>query len=120
MKINHYTLSDLAQKEMFDFAQYTIERRAIPNMVDGMKPSQRFFLFSSLKNAEKEFKKVSAIGGVVSDYGYNHGEVSASQAGALMAATWNNNICLIQGRGSFGTSFYQKQGPQDISMLRSI
>jgi DNA gyrase/topoisomerase IV subunit A len=102
-KINKYPLSALAMNEWKDYAMYTIESRAIPNMIDGMKPVNRFYLYSSIKNSRKEFKKVSAVSGVVSGYGYNHGETSAAAAGQLMAAEWANNICLVQGRGSFGT-----------------
>lgn len=102
-KIRKYTLSQLAMNEWKDYAMYTIESRAIPNMIDGQKPVNRFYLYSSIKNSKSDFKKVSAIAGVVSGYGYNHGETSAAAAGQLMAAEWANNICLIQGRGSFGT-----------------
>lgn len=108
--MNAYNLSDIAQNEMRDFALYTVESRAIPNMIDGLKPVQRFYLYSSIVNTAKEFKKVSAVSGVVSDYGYNHGEASAAGAGQLMAAEWNNNICLIEGRGSFGTRQVQQAG----------
>jgi DNA topoisomerase-2 len=108
--MNPYKLSDIAQNEMKEFARYTIESRAIPNMIDGLKPVQRFYLYSSIKNTPKDFKKVSAVSGVVSDYGYNHGEASAAGAGQLMAAEWNNNICLVEGRGSFGTRQVQEAG----------
>ena len=105
-----YLLSDLARNEMLDYAQYTVASRAIPNMIDGLKPVQRFYLYSSLQNSRRDFKKVSAVSGVVSDYGYNHGEVSAAGAGQLMAATWSNNVCLVEGRGSFGTRQVQAAG----------
>lgn len=104
----NYKLSTMANNEIKGFALYTIESRAIPSICDGMKPVQRFYLYSSLVNTAKDFKKVSAVSGVVSDYGYNHGEASAAGAGQLMAAEWNNNVCLIEGRGSFGT----RQVPQ--------
>lgn len=105
-----YTLTDVAKNELLDYAQYTVASRAIPNMIDGLKPVQRFYLYSSLQNSRRDFKKVSAVSGVVSDYGYNHGEVSAAGAGQLMAATWNNNVCLVEGRGSFGTRQVQEAG----------
>lgn len=105
-----YKLSDMADREARQFAMYTIEARAIPNMIDGLKPVQRFYLYSSIKNSPKDFRKVSAISGVISDYGYNHGEGSAAGAGQLMAAGWANNICLIEGRGSFGTRLVPTAG----------
>jgi DNA topoisomerase-2 len=108
MYSKQYPLSQLAENEWRGFALYTVESRAIPNMIDGLKPSQRFYLYSSIKNTPKDFKKVESVAGVVTDYGYNHGTGSAAAAGQLMAATWNNNICLVEGRGSFGTRLVQQ------------
>jgi len=110
MQSSTYLISDIAANEMHDYAMYTISNRAIPNMYDGLKPVQRFYLYSSIVNSKNEFKKVSAVSGVVSDYGYQHGETSAAGAGQLMAATWNNNVCLVEGRGSFGTRQVQEAG----------
>lgn len=105
-----YPISRVASNEWLSFAMYTVESRAIPNMIDGLKPVQRFYLYSSILNSKRDFKKVSAVAGIISDYGYNHGEASAAGAGQLMAATWNNNICLVEGRGSFGTRLVQEAG----------
>lgn len=105
--IREYPISKVAENEWKSFALYTVESRAIPNMIDGMKPVNRFYVYSSIKNSKNDFKKVSAVSGVVSDYGYNHGEGSAASAGQLMAAEWANNVCLVEGRGSFGTRLVQ-------------
>ena len=109
-EIQEYPISLVAKNEWLSFAKYTVEARAIPNMIDGMKPVQRFYLYSSILNSKRDFKKVSAVSGIISDYGYNHGESSAAGSGQLMAATWNNNICLVEGRGSFGTRLIQEAG----------
>ena len=109
-EVQEYPISHVAKNEWLSFAKYTVEARAIPNMIDGMKPVQRFYLYSSILNSKRDFKKVSAVSGIISDYGYNHGEGSAAGSGQLMAATWNNNICLIEGRGSFGTRLVQEAG----------
>lgn len=105
--IREYPISAVAKNEWKSFALYTVEARAIPNMIDGLKPVNRFYLYSSLKNSKTDFKKVSAISGVLSDYGFSHGEGSAAGAGQLMAAEWSNNVCLVEGRGSFGTRLVQ-------------
>jgi len=105
-----YPISAVAANEWKSFAMYTVESRAIPNMIDGLKPVQRFYLYSSIKNSKNDYKKVSAVSGIISDYGYAHGEASAAGAGQLMAAEWNNNICLVEGRGSFGTRLVQEAG----------
>jgi DNA gyrase/topoisomerase IV subunit A len=49
-----------------------------------------------------------ANGILIHNCGYNHGEAGAASAGQLMAADWSNNICLIEGRGSFGTRLVQE------------
>lgn len=102
-----YPVSAIASNEWKSFALYTVESRAIPNMIDGLKPVQRFYLYSTILNSRTEFKKVAAVSGIISDYGYNHGEASAADAGKLMAATWDNNVVLVEGRGSFGTRLVQ-------------
>lgn len=98
-----YKLSQVAANEAKSFSMYTIENRALPSMIDGMKPVQRFYLYSSIVNSKSDFRKVSAVSGVISDYGYNHGESSAAGSGQLMAADWANNVCLVKGQGNFGT-----------------
>lgn len=100
--------SDIMNKEVRDFSMYTIEDRALPNMIDGLKPVQRFFLYSVLKNAKNTFNKVASLGGVVSEFGYHHAETACQDAGALMANTWSNNFPIIQGRGNFGTRIVPK------------
>ena len=96
-------LSDIIDVEAREFALYSIEERAIANLIDGFKPVQRLFVYSALKTAKNDFKKVAALGGVVSDYGYNHAEKAAQDAGVLISNNWNNNMPILQGRGNFGS-----------------
>lgn len=117
-KSQNYSLSKLAENEWKGFALYTLESRAIPNMIDGLKPSLRFYLYSSIKNTPRDFKKVESVAGVITDYGYNHGTGSAAGAGQLMAAEWNNNILLVEGRGSFGTRLVQKAAATRYTQTR--
>lgn len=86
---------------------YTIQERAMPSLIDGLKPVQRFVLYSAIKSAMRDFKKVAATGSVVSEYGYNHGEVAAVESLALMSNTWSNNYPLLEGRGNFGSRAVQ-------------
>ena len=102
-----YTLTELAENEWKNFAVYTVENRAIPNMISGLKPVQNFYLHASIMMTRTKFDKVASVGSSVAILGYHHGEGSAQGAGQLMAATWNNNIPLIEGRGSFGTRLVQ-------------
>lgn len=61
-----YTIKELAENEWLSFAMYTVESRAIPHLIDGLKPSQRFYLYSSAVNSPKNYQKVSAVAGVLS------------------------------------------------------
>ena len=116
--MSEYDIVELANKEWKEFARYTVEARAIPNMIDGLKPVQRFYLYSSLTNSKKDFEKVSAVSGVVSKYGYNHGETSCAGAGQLMAADWYNNVTIIESEGSFGSRLIQEAGAPRYTFTR--
>ena len=118
MKLSEIALSRVAKESWKPFALYTIENRAIPSMIDGLKSSQRFYLYSSIVNTPRDFERVSAVAGVVSRYGYNHGEGACGGAGQLMAADWNNNVMLIEPRGAFGTRLVQKPGAQRYTYTR--
>lgn len=96
-------LSSIMNTEALEYALYTVSNRAIPHGIDGLKPVHRFCLYSTLKSASTQFKKVAALAGVVSDLGYHHGETSAQDALKLMAAEWTNNISIIEGEGNFGS-----------------
>ena len=104
-------LQSIINNEALEFAMYTVEERAIPSMVDGLKPVQRFFMFRALqysKQNKTKFNKVAALAGGVSEAGYHHGEGSAASAGQLIANTWNNNIPILEGDGNFGSRMVQQ------------
>lgn len=111
-------LASIINTEALDFALYTIENRAIPHLIDGLKPVQRFFLYSCISNAKTAYNKVAAVAGRVSEYGYEHGESSAADAGQLMANTWNNHIPIIDGRGNFGSRMVQDMAAARYTFCR--
>lgn len=94
-------LSEYANGAWRDFSLYTIENRAIPSLVDGFKPVQRFIMYSALKNAKDRMLKVSALA-AVAEYGYHHGDAPAQDAARAMAADWCNNQPFLLGDGNFG------------------
>lgn len=108
---NQRNLTDIINTEAKSFAIYTVENRAIPNMIDGLKPSQRFVVHRALqmgRGDKNKFHKLASVAGGVADLGYHHGEASAQEAGALMANTWNNNLPILDGDGNFGSRLVQK------------
>lgn len=111
MQLNSRGLKSIIDNEALAYAMYTVENRAIPNMIDGFKPVQRFVVARAIDLArgnKEKFHKLASIAGGVADLGYHHGENSAQDAGALMANTWNNNYPLLDGQGNFGSRTVQK------------
>lgn len=100
-------LSTLMNTDALKYALYTIQERAIPNMIDGFKPVHRFVMYSALRSANSTMKKVASVCGVVSDLGYHHGETAAQDAACLLAAEWCNNYPFLEGEGSFGSRMIQ-------------
>ena len=95
-------ISEIMNGPWRERAIYTAEERGIPSFVDGMKPVQRFLIYSGYKNAYKNFDKVASIGSVIARYNYHHGEASACAALTGMAAEYCNNITWFEGDGNFG------------------
>lgn len=104
-------LESIINNEAKSYAIYTVENRAIPNLMDGFKPVQRFMIYRAIdlsKGNKDKFHKLASLAGGVADAGYHHGENSAQEAGALMANTWNNNVPFLDGQGNFGSRLVQE------------
>lgn len=94
-------LSDMASKEWREYAMMVIAQRAIPCVVDGLKPVQRYLLYLALDDG-KSFKKVAAYAGNLAGAGYDHGEASGEEAMAKMTARAQTTLPLFDGDGNFG------------------
>ena len=98
-------IEDFINKDLIHFSNYD-NIRSIPNVCDGLKPSQRKILYSAFKrNLYKEIK-VAQFAGYVSEHAaYHHGEVSLQGAITGMAQNFvgSNNIALFVPNGAFGT-----------------
>ena len=106
-------------KEMIHFSKYDCDR-SIPNLMDGLKTSQRKILYAAFKrNLTKEIK-VAQFSGYVSEHSsYHHGEQSLNGAIVNMAQNYvgSNNINLLLPNGQFGTRL---QGGSDSASERYI
>ena len=110
---------DFIDKEMIHFSKYDCDR-SIPNMMDGLKISQRKILFSAFKKNLNQEIKVAQFSGYVSEHsGYHHGEASLNAAIVGMAQDFvgSNNINLFEPLGQFGTRL---QGGKDSASERYI
>jgi DNA topoisomerase-2 len=101
------TLSQFAAGPWRDFSLYTISERAIPSLIDGFKPSQRFIMYSAFKNASNRWLKVSSLA-AIAEYGYHHGDAAAQETAQKMAADWSNNQPCLLGDGNFGDRLVQE------------
>jgi DNA topoisomerase-2 len=116
--INH-TYDTFFNNEFIEFSM-TDNIRSIPNIIDGLKPSQRKILYTLFKKNYKEDVKVSQLGGSVTENSaYHHGNVSLEQTIVGMAQNFvgSNNINLLQPVGQFGTRF---SGGKDSAASRYI
>lgn len=96
-------ITDIIDTEYWEYAMYSVENRAIPSYIDGMKPVQRKLLYSMLNDFKNKKVKVAELASSISKYGYHHGEGGAAGASVTLACDWNNNIPIFHGHGNFGS-----------------
>ena len=97
-------ISELIDGKYKDYSKYVLYSRAIPHMIDGLKPSQRKILFTALKTAKNSrIKTASLSGNTISSANYHHGDASLNEAITKMVQVHSNNIPLLDGEGSFGS-----------------
>ena len=110
---------DFVDKELIHFSVYDCER-SIPNMVDGLKISQRKILYCAFKRKLVSEIKVAQFSGYVSEHSeYHHGENSLHGAIVGMAQNFvgSNNINVLLPNGQFGS---RMQGGEDSASERYI
>ena len=99
---NHEEISysQFINDELIHFSKYDCDR-SIPNMIDGLKVSQRKILYSAFKKKLYSEIKVAQFSGYVSEQsGYHHGEASLNGAIVNMAQDFvgSNNINLLDAK----------------------
>ena len=117
--LTNVSYKDFIKKEMIHFSKYDCDR-SIPNIMDGLKTSQRKIIYSAFKRNLKSEIKVAQFSGYVSEHScYHHGEASLNGAIVHMAQTFvgSNNINLLKPNGQFGTRL---QGGNDSASERYI
>ena len=110
---------EFVNRELIHFSKYDCDR-SIPNLMDGLKISQRKIVFAAFKmNLNKEIKVAQFSGYTSKESGYHHGEASLNAAIVGMAQNFvgSNNINLLMPNGQFGTRL---QGGKDSASERYI
>jgi DNA topoisomerase-2 len=105
-----------------ELVQYYAEatERAIPSMIDGLKPSQRKVLWACFKRSLTKEVKVAQLAGYISEHAaYHHGEKSLNDTIVKMAQNYcgSNNVNLLAPNGQFGTRI---DGGKDAASSRYI
>lgn len=114
------TFDEFINKDLIHFSN-SDNIRSIPNLVDGLKPSQRKILYGSIKRKlYNQEIKVSQLSGYIAEHTeYHHGENSLQGAIINMAQDYcgSNNINLLNPNGNFGT---RRLGGKDHASPRYI
>jgi len=99
-------LTDLTEEYMISYMMSVMEERAIADVRDGLKPVQRYNVWSSLEKgfipSKARVKCAQVVGNVIADYS-PHGDASAYAALCRLAQEFSVNIPLIDFHGNKGT-----------------
>ncbi len=112
-------LSQFVHRELIQFSLSSVVR-AIPSIIDGLKPSQRKVLYACFKRKLTQEIKVAQLAGYVSEHAaYHHGEVSLQECIIKLANNYvgSNNVNYLYPSGQFGTRL---MGGKDAASSRYI
>ena len=105
-RIELLEIEDVLKKAYLEYSMSVIVSRALPDVRDGLKPSQRRILYAmhQLNLAPgKGFRKCAKIAGDTSGNFHPHGEQVVYPTLVRMAQDWSLRYTLINGQGNFGS-----------------
>ncbi len=106
-RIENLQIEQELQDSYLTYAMSTIMDRALPDVRDGLKPSQRRILVAmndlNLGPSSKH-RKCAKIAGDTSGNYHPHGEAVIYPTLVRMAQDWNLRYTLIDGQGNFGST----------------
>ena len=94
------------EKNFLEYASYVIKDRAIPDIMDGLKPVQRRILHTMKEMDDGKFCKVANIVGDTMKL-HPHGDASIGSALIVMA----NKEYFIEKQGNFGNFGFSLKSP---------
>ncbi len=105
-KIAKINVADEIKNSFLDYSMSVIISRALPDVRDGLKPSQRRILYAmhelSLFPGRKHYKCAKICGDTSGNY-HPHGEAVIYPTLVHMAQPWAMREKLIDGKGNFGS-----------------
>src|ERR1043165_3808752 len=106
-RITDLQIEQELQESYLTYAMSTIMDRALPDVRDGLKPSQRRILVAAndlnLRPPKKTMKSAKIAGDTSGKY-HPHGEAVIYPTLVRMAQDWTMRYTLIEGQGNFGSS----------------
>lgn len=99
-------IEDHLKQAYLDYSMSVIVSRALPDIRDGLKPSQRRILFAMHElnlSPGGHFRKCAKIAGDTSGNYHPHGEQVVYPTLVRMAQPWIMRYQLIDGQGNFGS-----------------
>ncbi|MCC6821708.1 MAG: DNA gyrase subunit A [Verrucomicrobia subdivision 3 bacterium] len=105
-KIAMINVADEIKNSFLDYSMSVIISRALPDVRDGLKPSQRRILYAmhelSLFPGRKHYKCAKICGDTSGNY-HPHGEAVIYPTLVHMAQPWAMREKLVDGKGNFGS-----------------
>ncbi len=105
-RIEAIEIDEVLKKAYLEYAMSVIIARALPDVRDGLKPSQRRILFAMNElnlTPGKVFRKCAKIAGDTSGNYHPHGEQVIYPTLVRMAQPWSLRYMLVDGQGNFGS-----------------
>jgi DNA gyrase subunit A len=105
-KIEKINVADEIKNSFLDYSMSVIISRALPDVRDGLKPSQRRILFAmhelGVMPTRKTLKCARIVGETMGKY-HPHGDMAIYPTLVHMAQPWAMREMLIEGQGNFGS-----------------
>jgi DNA gyrase subunit A len=105
-KVSKINVADEIKNSFLDYSMSVIISRALPDVRDGLKPSQRRILYAmenlSLFPGRKQIKCAKICGDTSGNY-HPHGEAVIYPTLVHMAQPWAMREKLVDGKGNFGS-----------------
>ena len=105
-KVQKINVADEIKNSFLDYSMSVIISRALPDVRDGLKPSQRRILYAmhelSLFPGRKPYKCAKICGDTSGNY-HPHGEAVIYPTLVHMAQSWAMREKLVDGKGNFGS-----------------
>jgi DNA topoisomerase-2 len=109
------TIDEFLDNEYRDYAEEVSFKRALPSLIDGMKPVRRKIFYYMKKNRSAGFIRVSSIaGGLAEKCNYHHGEASAQGTIISLSKDFpsSNNVPILLPKGAFGSKLLPSSAAQ--------